>query len=117
VDGRVLEREVPRYWTSASAMKFIMIVLITSCAPTFALRIAGNSAHSAAAAMPASSVSGSRERRGPVAQRRAHDSRGEGTDTSCPSAPMLNRPARNASATASPVKISGVARNSTWPMP
>ena len=37
--------------------------------------------------------------------------------TACPSAPTLNSPAWNGSATASPVKISGVALNSTCPMP
>ncbi len=37
--------------------------------------------------------------------------------THWPSAPMLNSPARKPSATASPVKTSGVARKRTWPMP
>ena len=36
---------------------------------------------------------------------------------SCPSAPMLNRPTLNATETASPVRISGVVLNSTWPIP
>lgn len=36
---------------------------------------------------------------------------------SCPSAPILNKPALKANATERPVKISGVALNNTCPSP
>ena len=95
--------------SSASTMKLSMIVVITSCAPHFARSAPGTNptappAHIAAivqsgtatsADVPAGSASPTSAAASPPA-------------ASCPSAPMLNRPARSPTATARPVQMSVV---------
>src|SRR3954471_24859659 len=61
---------------------------------------------------PDRSTSGTSITRGKVGTASANAVAAAAPTTNCPSAPMLNTPARNAIATASPARISGVARTS-----
>ncbi len=85
-----------------------MIVVITSCAPVRALRIPAIEPHAAPPANPARMASGTW-----IADGRSHVKPTQPAQvapmTSWPAAPMLNSPARNASATDRPPRASGVA--------
>ena len=108
---------LPTAETSAAATKFSMIVLITSCAPKRALSTPGIAPQPAPAAAAASSASGSCTPAGrPVSEAPARPA-AKPPRYIWPSTPMLNRPARKPSATASPVNSRGVARNRVCPMP
>ena len=87
-----------------------MIVVTTSCAPTVALSTPGIPAHTAPAAIPPSSTMGSRIGDGRVLNLIPMAVHAIDPTSSCPSAPMLNRPALKGRATATPVVISGMAK-------
>src|SRR5438067_11669306 len=87
-----------------------MIVVTTSCAPTVALSTPGIPAHSAPAAIPPSSTMGSRIGDGRVLNLITMAVHAIDPTSSCPSAPMLKRPAVQGRAPATPVVISGVAK-------
>ena len=87
-----------------------MIVVTTSCAPTVAFNTPGMPAHTAPAAMPPSSTMGRRIGEGRVLNLMPMAAQAIDPASSWPSAPMLNRPARNGKATATPVVISGMTK-------
>src|ERR1043165_8351663 len=66
-------------------------------------------AQAAPAIAPAQRIAGTRTHAGSEAAPRTTATPAAAPTSNCPSAPMLNTPARNAMATASPVRISGVA--------
>ena len=86
------------------------MVVMTSCAPTRAFRTAGMNAHAAPKRAAPIRISGTLSTPGSPASRSPSHAPASEPSTSWPLAPMLNRFARNAKATASPVKMSGVAR-------
>src|SRR3954469_3904267 len=69
-------------------------------------------AHASPASPPPNSTSVSSATAGTDLNDNANAVAAAAPTTNCPSAPMLNTPARKATATASPVRISGVARTS-----
>ena len=85
-----------------------MIVVTTSWAPTVALSTPATAAQSAPATMPPTSTIGSRIGAGSVPNLIPIAVQAIAPAMSCPSAPMLNRPARKGSATATPVVIRGM---------
>jgi hypothetical protein len=92
-----------------------MIVVITSWAPVRALSTPAIPPHTAPPRNPAITASGrwmalGRSQVNPTQP--AHVA----PMTSCPAAPMLNRPARNASATDKPASARGVASTRVRPM-
>jgi hypothetical protein len=93
-------------------MKFIMIVLITSCDPNRALRTPGIAPQAAPAPIDAAKHSGTSTMAGSDPSTMPTHAVANAAMYSCPSAPMFSRPARKATDTARPVKMSGVARNS-----
>jgi hypothetical protein len=109
---------LPAHRMSPPAMKFIMMVLMTSWAPVHALSAPGTAPHSAPAAAPAASATGRATSAGvSIGSAPPASAVANAPTASWPSAPMLKSPARKASATDSPVRSSGVALNSTWPIP
>src|SRR5919199_534355 len=97
------------------AMKFNMIVVITSCAPKYALRKPGMAPHRKPVRMQASKTRS--VPRGPRNPRATPSPAAVMAPIkTCPSPPMLNSPARKATATAMPVKIRGVAFSTVRPM-
>ena len=94
------------YVPTQYAIQLSMIVVITSCAPTVALRkVPAHTAPASIASTIASSACGS--------PGRSTHTEPTQTDTIAPTMywpcpPMLNIPQRNANATARPVKMSGV---------
>ena len=90
-------------------MKFIMIVVITSCAPKRALSTPGIAPHAAPERMAAAKQRGISSHAGQPAKVIPAQAVANAAMVSCPSAPMLSRPQRKATATARPVKRSGVA--------
>ncbi len=108
----------PRPTTSAEATKFSMMVVMTSCAPVLALSAPATAPRSAPAAAAASPAARTASGAGVAAGSEAPMTPQASDATAiCPSPPMLKRPPRNATATASPVKTSGVARKTTCPSP
>ena len=89
-------------------MKFIMIVLITSCEPNRALSAPGIAPHTAPAPIAAIIAIGIRTNPGNFVKVIPTQAAANAPTYNCPSAPMFNNPHLNASATARPVKISGV---------
>ena len=85
-----------------------MIVVTTSWAPTVALSTPATPAHSAPATIPPIRTIGSRIGAGQLANLIPIAVQAIEPASSCPSAPMLNKPALNGSATATPVVMSGV---------
>ena len=94
-------------------MPFIMIVVTTSCAPVFTLRIAGTAAHAMPPSMPNASTIGTSNGAGrDVKVSAANDAEAMPT-MNCPSTPMLNMPPLKHTDTASAEKIKGPAFAST----
>ena len=91
-----------------------MIVVITSCAPVRALRIPAIEPHAAPPANPAATASGRWIAAG-RSQVKPTQPAHVAPITSWPAAPMLNSPARKATATDRPVSASGVASTSVRP--
>ena len=86
-----------------------MMVVITSCAPKRALSTPGTAPQMPPARMAARKHSGSSNTAGRFASSIPTQAVAKAAMVSCPSAPMLSSPQRKATATARPVKISGVA--------
>ncbi len=104
--------------TIPSAMRFSMMVLMISWTPRRARISAGTSATSAAVPMATPTHSGTATIHGvPAGSTAPTHPPASPPIASCPSAPMLKRPARNPTSNERPVKISGVALKSTWPTP
>jgi hypothetical protein len=99
------------------AMKFNMIVLITSCDPKRAFSTPGIAAQAAPAPTAARQQSGTSRSDGSPASLIPTHAVAKAATYNCPSAPMFSRPPRSATATARPVKTSGVAKKSVYPMP
>ncbi len=96
--------------TSASAMRFIMMVEMTSCAPYRARSTAGTTAHAAPASRAVLTTAGSASHADvPGGSLAPTAPTASPATASCPSAPMLNRPALSARSTATPDSSSGVA--------
>ena len=100
--------------TNRIAMLLSMIVTITSCAPVRALSTPGMKPYRPPPTMPASRMIGiSRIPGSPASQLQVPTHAATVAPTrSWPSAPMLNRPALNAKATASAAPMNGVERPS-----
>src|SRR5215204_2440056 len=97
-----------------------MMVVITSCAPVCALRNPGMNPQIPPAIIPARTASGRWTKIGRPGSHAAASPAHSPPTTICPSMPMLNSPARAATAKASPPRISGVAATSVsassrWP--
>src|SRR5215207_5788047 len=97
-----------------------MMVVITSCAPVCALRNPGMNPQIPPATIPARTASGRWTKIGRPGSHAAAKPAHSPPTTIWPSMPMLNSPAREATAKASPPRISGVAitnvsANSRWP--
>ena len=90
-------------------MKFIMIVLMTSWDPKRAFNTPGIPAHTAPLKMATAQVSGTRTHAGLFAKEIPAHAVAKAAMVSCPSAPIFSNPQRKPTATANPVKMSGVA--------
>ena len=90
-------------------MKFIMIVVMTSCAPNRALSTPGIPPHTPPASTAAKQQSGTNRIAGSPPKVIPTQAVAKEAMYSWPSAPMFSRPQRKATATARPVKMSGVA--------
>ena len=86
-----------------------MMVVMTSWAPVAALSQPAIDAHSAPASMPAISASGRWIKNGRPSKAKPTTTAAMPPISSCPSAPMLNSPARNPSAIPNPASVSGAA--------
>ena len=91
------------------AVRLSMMVVITSCAPVAALSQPAMAAQPAPTSAPAASASGIWMSGGRPAKENPTTTAARPARSSWPSAPMLNRPARKASATPRPARISGAA--------
>ena len=103
--------------TTLAAIQLVIMHAITSFILKKALSRPGIMPHSAPAAMPPKNASVHISQPGTlcVGMPSAMNSVAAVPARYCPGAPMLNRPVLNATATESPVSISGVARNSMLP--
>jgi hypothetical protein len=91
-----------------SAIQLSMIVEITSLVPAIAFNAPAMPAHSAPAAQPPRIASTMCRKPGMSANEEPIHTAASEPMMNCPWPPMLNSPQRNANATASPVRISGV---------
>ena len=101
-----------RYVPTQYAIQLSMIVVITSCAPTVAFRMPAIPAQSAPASMANTIARNACGMPGMSAQVVPTQTAVIAPIVYWPWPPMLNMPQRNANATASPVRISGVVTSS-----
>ena len=94
------------------AIQLSMIVVITSCAPTVAFRIPAIPAQTAPASIASTIARSACGIPGMPAQTEPTQTATIAPIVYWPCPPMLNSPQRNANATASPVRISGVVTSS-----
>ena len=94
-----------------------MMVVMTSWAPVKTLSAPGMKPQKAPPAMPARRASGRWMNAGSPSKLTPTATAATVPMMNCPEAPMLNRPARNATATERPVRISGVILRSVVDQP